>query len=158
MHAGFGPIRIDQTTGSLVVDLSDGRLNVWITGTSAPCLSVFRPVGFSDYPEDTVISSEHDWLENEIFHRHALFCNEDFIRTFISERDVVESGFIQGFKHSGDLDGITGGVSSKCADERNEFITQWKQKAISAEKVGGHFLLRTAWRKFNREANLSVGL
>jgi secernin len=158
MHAGFGPVRIDQTTGSLVVDLSDGRLDVWITGTSAPCLSVFRPALFSDYSEDTIISSERDWLDNEIFHRNGLFCQDDFIRTFTSERDTVESGFIRVFGHSEKKDKTIDNVTSKCADERNAFINQWKQKAISTEKVRGHFLLRTAWKEFNREANLSINL
>jgi secernin len=48
MHAGFGPVRGSQTTGSLVSELPVGGLQAthWVTGTAAPCLSVRVPVWF----------------------------------------------------------------------------------------------------------------
>jgi secernin len=57
-HAGFGPVRVSQTTGSWVSQLpappdpGDGqtadptRATHWVTGTSAPCLSIRKPVWF----------------------------------------------------------------------------------------------------------------
>jgi secernin len=48
MHAGPGPIRVNQTTGSLVYvippDASDQVPVAFLTGTSLPCLSLFKPV------------------------------------------------------------------------------------------------------------------
>lgn len=44
MHVGAGPIRINQTTGSMVSEISKNDQIHWFTGTSSPCLSVFKPV------------------------------------------------------------------------------------------------------------------
>ena len=43
-HAGFGPIRRSQSTGSLVSHLAPGLQTHFLTGTSAPCTSIFKPV------------------------------------------------------------------------------------------------------------------
>jgi dipeptidase len=44
MHYGDDLIRGSQTTGSLVAHLRpDGSATFWLTGTSAPCLSLFKP-------------------------------------------------------------------------------------------------------------------
>ena len=44
MHAGFGPIGVIQSVGSMVSHLSEGANTHWLTGTSAPCTGIFRPV------------------------------------------------------------------------------------------------------------------
>lgn len=49
MHAGGPPVRVSQTTGSMVSVIPRGATSSkgivhWVTGTSAPCLSVFRPL------------------------------------------------------------------------------------------------------------------
>lgn len=75
MHAA-GYIRRHQTTGSMIVRLQPAALSAWFTGTSAPCLSIFRPAGFSgDWgvltPEPAQVAAllwrRHEWL-----HRRAL--------------------------------------------------------------------------------------
>ncbi len=44
-HASWLPTRsMAQTTGSMIARLAEGGSRYWFTGTSAPCLSVFKPV------------------------------------------------------------------------------------------------------------------
>jgi len=75
MHAA-GFIRRHQTTGSMIVRLQPSAISAWFTGTSAPCLSIFRPVSFvGDWgvltPEPAQVAAllwrRHEWL-----HRRAL--------------------------------------------------------------------------------------
>jgi dipeptidase len=44
MHAGFGPVRINQSTASMVVYLDGNSPIIFATGTSAPCTSIFKPM------------------------------------------------------------------------------------------------------------------
>jgi len=74
MHAG-GLIAGSQTTASWVGDLRGAPLH-WVTGTAAPCVSVFAPA-LVERPSaaDTVGSNRfHEssrWWRHEMFHRHV---------------------------------------------------------------------------------------
>jgi len=74
MHAG-GLIG-DHTTGSLIVTLrKDKPVTLWVTGSSTPCISAFKPVfwGCSTAPVfDEPTQSLRYWLEREHLHRTVL--------------------------------------------------------------------------------------
>lgn len=82
MHAG-GFIRRSQTCGSMVSRLSaDGCLH-FFTGTSAPCLSMFKPADFNDdiaycvlNPDERTVEGSL-WRKNEHVHRRLLFLEEE---------------------------------------------------------------------------------
>ena len=44
MHANLGPIRVSQTTASLIASLDEDLPLVFATGTSAPCTGIFEPI------------------------------------------------------------------------------------------------------------------
>lgn len=46
MHAGG--IISSQTTGSMVAELNEGRITIWATGSSLPCVSIFKPLWFTE--------------------------------------------------------------------------------------------------------------
>jgi secernin len=75
MHA-HGFIRRHQTTGSMIARLAPGGPTVLFTGTSAPCLSIFRPAGFEgDFSVLTPPGREVEallWRRHEFLHRRAL--------------------------------------------------------------------------------------
>lgn len=75
MHAA-GFIRRHQTTGSMIARLSPAGPTALFTGTSAPCLSIFRPAAFTgDFsvltPPDRQVESLL-WRRHELLHRRAL--------------------------------------------------------------------------------------
>lgn len=76
LHAA-GPVRRGQTTGSMVARLDADGARAWFTGTSAPCLSLFRPVAFhGSWSTLTPLSREpyaERWRDHERVHRRALF-------------------------------------------------------------------------------------
>ncbi len=69
MHAG-GYVRRSQTCGSQVSKLTkDGDLH-FLTGTSAPCLSIFKPVGFDMDTTFGVLNTDENTVENSLWQRH----------------------------------------------------------------------------------------
>jgi hypothetical protein len=143
----------------MVVDFSDDRMMIWVTGTSSPCLSVFRPIQFSDFQENTIISSETEWKSNEEFHRNALFCSENYKHAFHVERDELEAGFVNLIaQNQASPENPSLAAVQNCANQRREFLKKWGETAKVEKKVGGHYLYRTAWKRFNKEANLKINL
>ncbi len=66
MHAGG--IVGDHTTSSFVVELINDDINVWFTGTSCPCLSVFKYWKFGqeiEYPICDDMIDDKYWKEKE---------------------------------------------------------------------------------------------
>ncbi len=156
MHAGFGPVRINQTTGSLVVDLSNKRMDIWITGSSLPCLSIFRPVHFDDFVGDSIISSEKDWREREVFNRNAIFCPEEFVNEFRELRDRIEERFA---RIPDDADNRQlAWFDQQCQREAAGFYRRWTEKAEETQKVSGHILLKRTWKKNNIKAKFHIDI
>jgi hypothetical protein len=62
----------DHTTSSMIVSYENDRFLTWVTGTSSPCLSVFKPVLF-DALTAPVFDQDQDsldyWLKNERIRR-----------------------------------------------------------------------------------------
>jgi len=96
MHAG-GLIG-DHTTGSLVAVLRDNKPStLWITGSSTPCISCFKPVFVDIDSGPPVFSNESEsknyWLKREAIHRSVLagIVNPDNLRNKLLE---LEKGFV----------------------------------------------------------------
>ncbi len=77
-HASWLPTRrAGQTTGSMIASLGQDP-KVWMTGTSSPCLSVFKPVAWgSDFINDLpapgeLPDGESLWWRHEQLHRLVL--------------------------------------------------------------------------------------
>ncbi|UCH61974.1 MAG: C69 family dipeptidase [Fidelibacterota bacterium] len=100
LHAR-GTSRWLQTTGSMVAMVSKRRQDFFFTGTSAPDLSIFKPVHFDLPLEDDLkeedLSRYHDhslWWRHEKLHRTILLTphlDDDFIK----ERDDLEREMVQ---------------------------------------------------------------
>ncbi|MFN8126408.1 MAG: C69 family dipeptidase [Candidatus Nanopelagicales bacterium] len=78
MHAGYGPVRSSQTTGSLVVRIGADGATAWVTGTAAPCTSIFKPAWVDSGLPDTGprprgwFDARTLWWRHELLHRRTL--------------------------------------------------------------------------------------
>ena len=67
-----------QTTQSMIAELETGQTQVWMTGTSSPCLSVFKHAPFDAnlFPPRQVADTRFDpstlWWRHEQLHRQSL--------------------------------------------------------------------------------------
>lgn len=50
MHFGYPLIHEYQTTATMIVQLKPTSIVIWVTGTAAPCLSIFKPLWFEALP------------------------------------------------------------------------------------------------------------
>ena len=133
MH--FGGVVGDHSTSSMIVELKDD-IEVWVTGTSTPCVSLFKPYRFGDVPT-TPIYEENDpaaeayWRNAELF-RRTLLCHE-LPPEFYAERDALEADFLI---HK----------DSKAAAEADKaFYDRWSAEKL--KKVPSSYQFRNRWAK-----------
>jgi secernin len=99
MHAAQGPRR-SQSVASMVSELRPGRTVHWVTGTSAPCTSLFKPVLFGvGWPPVGPAPNawfDHDslWWRHERLHRAMLHNFMPALQAIESERDMLEANFV----------------------------------------------------------------
>jgi dipeptidase len=102
LHAG-GITVPSQTTASMVAELRpDKKTSVWLTGTSAPCLSTFKPffmngysLSGSDWKEPGAYPDDSLWWMGEKLHRKVLTDYQSLAPLFLHERDQLELSFFQ---------------------------------------------------------------
>ena len=133
MH--FGGVVGDHSTSSMIVELKDD-IEVWVTGTSTPCVSLFKPYRFGDAPTAPVYD-EHDpaaeayWRKAELF-RRTLLCHE-LPPEFYAERDALEADFLI---HK----------DAKAAAEADRaFYERWSAEKL--KKVPTSYQFRNRWAK-----------
>jgi len=168
MHAGFGPIRISQTTGSMVSFLDQKAPLHFVTGTAAPCTSIFKPVWIDAFSTDdfpflkTCIGPEPDEIYNpdtlfwrhEVLHRSTLHDHSNCIQSLASDRDALEREFV-----SDALGAQNSNAKSRADVTANCF---WGADATEKDWLGRiqkqppreKWLHASAWGEFNREAKI----
>jgi hypothetical protein len=161
-HAGFGPIRASQTTGSVVSHLTEEHQTHFVTVTAAPCTSLFKPIWLdTDLPDPgPVPSGTYDaatlFWRHEALHRATL--REYAVRSALyqSERDALEHGFIEGAlaRRDGSSADRTA-YSARCFAEADAAEAGWLKRVL-AQRVASRSgpLYTMAWRRFNRAARL----
>nr|WP_255216118.1 carcinine hydrolase/isopenicillin-N N-acyltransferase family protein [Pseudenhygromyxa sp. WMMC2535] len=98
-HTSWLPTRSSsQTCASMLATLPRGGApRVWMTGTSSPCLSVFKPLCFAPSPAwREVLGSEGEsaeglWWAHEAFHRAVLADWDARAQVGAAARDALEA-------------------------------------------------------------------
>lgn len=164
MHAGFGPIRVSQSTASMVVHLDGGQPLIFATGTSAPCTSVFKPfwmdavspLNFGPVPTSKADSSLY-WTHEKL-HRATLLNYPERIKTYELDRAELEKKFIQSamqLHKSGAPARERAEFSQRCLDESLAAEQEWL-KRVEAVPARPTLLHSQAWNGFNKKANLNI--
>ena len=141
MH--FGGVVGDHSTSSMVVELKDD-IRVWVTGTSTPCVSLFKPYRFGDTPTAPVYAekdpaAEAYWRGAELF-RRTLLCHE-LPPEFYAERDALEAEFLQ--KAAAGTDPVA--LAKEAAEADQAFYAKWADTKL--KKVPASYQFRNRWAK-----------
>lgn len=145
MHAG-GLIG-DHTTASMVVEL-DEEIKIWLTGSSTPCISLFKPWKFGEPVGLPVMAAgeekpEADWIKREQFHRSAL--GRELPAQFYEDRDALETNWLNAARGSRDL----ADLNERARAEEEAFYKRWVNQ-ISVQACGSNAFKRY-WAKKNEQ-------
>jgi len=149
MHAG-GLIAASQTTASWVSELKPGGVRHWVTGTAAPCLSLFKPARVEEpldlgpAPDDR--SDAHSlWWRHEHLHRRVMRDPSRLRPLFAAERDAVEARWRDAAPE----------LASAFA-EGDRLLADWTRRVTAAEAPDMRpSLVRRYWRIRNERAGLA---
>lgn len=162
MHAGFGPIRISQSTASLVVYLDKSNPIVFATGTAAPCTSLFKPfwmdaasfLSGEPVPSHQADSNSLFW-SHEKLHRSVLLNYTERLNAYAADRDALEKKFIAGaLKLNAASVKERAEFSRACYEEARAAEAEWL-KRVEAVPVKKSFLHAMAWNGFNQKAGMA---
>jgi dipeptidase len=154
-HAGFGPIRVAQSTGSMVSHVTHDDITVWVTGTSAPCTSVFKPVWFgSGLPPLTRPGQMFDpstlWWRHELLHRTTLRNYPARTAAFTAQREALESRFLAEAAAADDRRRFTADCFAAAQASEHEWLEQVRR--IPDGRVPT--LHARTWRAWDRQAGM----
>lgn len=161
MHAGFGPIRINQTVGSMISNLSSNIDTHWVTGTSAPCLSVFKPVwldaGLPDVGHEP--GEKYDaaqlWWRFERLHREVLKNYSKRLSTYDLGRNELEEGFIRkSFDYSLKNKQERYSYSNRCFSTADQYSDKWLKEVLLQPSWKTDPFYRWSWSKLNKRVNI----
>jgi secernin len=163
MYAGFGPARGSQSAGSIVSRLTPGSDLHFLTGTSAPCTGIFKPVwldaGLPDLePAPTgAFDPQTLFWKHEQLHRAVLRNYSGRLAVYADERDTLEEKFVSRAEEMIDLSlQERSAFTRSCFAQADEAESAWFEKvsAVPASKLTWHY--RRAWIGFNKSAKISA--
>ncbi len=140
MH--FGGMVGDHTTQSMAVELKPDKTVVWATGSSTPCVSLFKPYEFGDKPCSPVFSADDTeakkyWYGQEMFRRQLI--GKCVPAEFFAERDALEQSWLNQAETA-----VISELSEKCAAEEKAFYDKWSAYSFEPAKASAGFTNRWA--------------
>lgn len=161
MHASLGPVRGSQTVGSMVSKLqADGLSTHWLTGTSAPCTGIFKPMWLDAMPDvgkaPTGSYNEASlFWQHEALHREVLRAYDAKLAVYSSERDELEEKFLRETEAALDADVYQRKEhTGRCFAAAQRAETEWLEKVRQVPLARQRPMYSLAWQQFNRQAAL----
>ena len=169
VHASMGPLRPSQTTGAMVAHLLPDLPTFWLTGTSATCTGIFKPVflggaGLPPHgPEPTGLYDPKTlWWTHEGLHRAVIRDYAGRMPLYREQRDALEASFVIEAdemrarlgsasleEHPAELAALT----RSCFDRAADATSRWRKTVSSAPvRKRPSLLFSLAWDILNRRA------
>ena len=144
MH--YGGLVGDHTTSSMVVCLEGETPVVWITGSSCPCVSLFKPWRFGSEEVLPVIAPDSKagrkyWLEAERFRRKLL--GRKLPPQFYNQRQQIQNRWIARAAETAPEDFPA--FSRACLEEERSFYETWANTPLETVRCAPGF--RSRWEK-----------
>lgn len=149
-HAG-GLLTSTQSTASWVSDLRDHGRH-WVTATSAPCTSIFKPVDVGPVPRPEPAGATnrqdaaHLWWRHERVHR-SWVRNPEAYAAVAGRRDELECRWV---------------TDSTDPEEAWAEAENWEREATAVAVTGAPradsrpLAVRALWRRWNRQAGVGA--
>jgi hypothetical protein len=150
MHAG-GILASSQTTASWVAALGPSGVSHWVTGTAAPCLGLFKPVGVDTPVDIGPAPGDQDdgaslWWRHERLHRRVAHDPVALGRLFLDERDALETSWLN-----------EPPPSPEAFAEGDRRLADWTARAWTADAADRRPRhARRYWRRRDRRAGFRV--
>ncbi len=171
MHAGADGRR-GQTVGSMVADLHPDRPGLyWMTGTSGPCTSIFKPVlieggliaaglpSQGPRPSDKA-DADSLWWRHERLHRAVVTGDHPALsRAIAAERDALEAGFAQRMADVIDREGAGAAAGrvravAECWAQAEAAEVRWMAAVPAAPARRADRAFAESWTELGRLAGL----
>ena len=165
MHAGPGPIRNSQTVGSMVSHVKvHGEATHWLTGTSSPCLSVFKPIWMDARMPDLGPSPTGKFDRESMFWSHELLHREVLrnygLRHQVTQEalDCLQKEFVDSIVEIDEMSAeIRYNYSRKCFEKSGEADVALLELVTSVSANNGtSTLYKNAWKHLNQRAGLDL--
>ncbi|MGC9523493.1 MAG: C69 family dipeptidase [Anaerolineae bacterium] len=162
MHASAGPVRRSQTTGSMVSHLDPNHPTHFVTGTAAPCTSLFKPVWLdAELPETgPVPTGTYDeatlYWRHEALHRATLRDYATLIPLYQDDRDELEKTFVDRALEIADHPAAErAAFAAQCFAEADAAEARWGDRLVDVKPQNLRNPLHSnAWDKHNRKAHM----
>lgn len=158
MHAAQGARR-SQSVASMVSDLQSGRTVHWVTGTSAPCTGLFKPVVLElGLPNVGLAPTEkYDpatlWWRHERLHRDMLHDFTPNLASMTQERDDLEAGFARRIDQAHDVGGLDTAIAV-CWREAAAAEARWQAALPRTTARQGRSAHGRSWSRLNHVAGM----
>ena len=163
MHAGPTPQRFWHATGAMISEVLPDSVTVWMTGTSATDLSIFKPLFFGvALPElglqpTGVDDGEALWWRHERLHRRAMARYREVKPEIRAEFDALERQF-----HAESVAVRRGSTVLQhdfvrwCWQEATLATERWIERLEQNPYAIAHAGYRAMWDRCNAEASLAL--
>jgi secernin len=157
MHAAEGARR-SQSVASMVSELRAGRTVHWVTGTSAPCTSLFKPVVLElglppqGPPPTDRFDAQTLWWRHERLHRRMLRDFGPSLAAIAAERDALEAGFRAAIDRAFDEGGLDVAIA-RCWADAEAAETRWLAELPAPRPTpAAEASHRRSWARLNHVA------